>query len=382
MLEDTSAGFAMNKVLDRIFSIKKERNCSDQSPSEILTTRYLETIKAKNNTLKENERTLIIIPGYSVDNPPRIGHHLYYIDALKYDPKKNPLGYKRIYLFDIYSQKDGRCNFKHSIPELAEELFKSINTNRDSWEFHENGEIDFIGASMGGLIVRKFINDKMKANSLLPTEKWGILRIRNILLVATPNKGCKIIDRLQSPFIQLLLRIMYGKNNFSQSDQFRQISVGNHAVNGKFWALFNKKRSVKNEFLEELNSHPLTPGTNRWITIRGTKQQWFAKTIYRKNIPNDGVVEAEDVILPGAENICDTDLGLNDLWNHRDLYVSKNVSSLMFGLLVLELNLENYLQIAVNYQENFRKPSEEFLEGQPSKSLNVLLKKPISITEQ
>ena len=370
MLEDSSAGFAMNKVLDRIFSIKREANCTNQNPSEILTKRYLKAFKVKKNTLKGNERTLIIIPGYSVDNPPRIGHHLYYIDTLKFDPKINPLGYKRIYLFDIYSQKDGRCNFKHSIPELAEELFKSINTDRDSWEFQENGEIDFIGASMGGLIVRKFIQEKMKGNNLLPTGKSGTLRIKNILLIATPNKGCKIIDRLQSPFIKRILRLIYGKNNFAQSDQFLQISVGNQAVYGKFRAWFDKKKSLKNEFIEELNSHSLTPGTIRWLTIRGTKRQWFTKTIYQKNVPNDGVVEADDVILPGAENICDSDLGTNDLWNHRDLYVSKNVSALMFGLLVLELNLEKYLQISVNYQEDFRKLPEKFLEKQLSKPFN------------
>ncbi len=382
MLEDYSAGFAMNKVLDRIFSIKRETNLSDQNPSEILTKRYLEVFKSKKHTLKGNERTLIIIPGYSVDNPPRIGHHLYYIDALKFDPKTNPLGYKRIYLFDIYSQKDGRCNFKHSIPELAEELFKSINTNRDSWEFLENGEIDFLGASMGGLIVRKFIQDKMKGNNLLPTKKSGTLRIKNILLVATPNKGCKIIDRLQSPLIQRILRLLYGKNNFSQSNQFLQISVGNQAVYGKIRALFNKKISPKNEFIEELNSHPLTPGTIRWMTIRGTKRQWFTKTIYQKKALNDGVVEADDVILPGAENICDTDLGTNDLWNHRDLYVSKNVSTLMFGLLVLELNLEHYLQLSENHQEEFRKLPEKFLEKQSNKSFNDFLKKPISVAEK
>jgi len=382
MLEDSSAGFAMNKVLDRIFSVNKKTNCSDQSPLIILTKRYLDTFKANKRSQNSNERVLIIIPGYSVDNPPRIGHHLYYIEALKYDPKNNPFGYKRIYLFDIYSQKDGRCNFKHNIPELAEELFKSINTNRDSWEFQENDEIDFIGASMGGLIVRKFIQEKMRGNNLLPTENRGILRIKNILLIATPNKGCKIIDRLQSPLIKGILRSIYGKNNFSQSEQFLQISVGNQAVYGKILSLFNKKKSLKNEFMEELNSHPSTPGTIRWMTIRGTKRQWFTKTIYKKHTPNDGVVEADDVILPGAENICDTDLGGKDLWNHRDLYVSKNVSSLMFGLLVLELSLENYLQISTNYQKEFGKLPEKFLEKQPSKSFNDFLKKPISVTEQ
>jgi len=244
MLEDSSAGFAMNKVLDRIFSINKKTNCSDQSPLKILTKRYLDTFKVNKRPQNSNERVLIIIPGYSVDNPPRIGHHLYYIDTLKYDPKNNPFGYKRIYLFDIYSQKDGRCNFKHSIPELAEELFESINTNRDSWEFQENDEIDFIGASMGGLIVRKFIQEKMRGNNLLPTENRGVLRIKNILLIATPNKGCKIIDRLQSPLIKGILRSIYGKNNFSQSEQFLQISIGNQAVYGKILSLFNKKKSL------------------------------------------------------------------------------------------------------------------------------------------
>ena len=370
----------MNKVLDRIFSVKKKTNV-ERNKQTILTRRYLQIFGSSYKLPEENERTLIIIPGYSVDNPPRIGHHLYYINALKYDSEKNPYGYKRIYLFDIYSQKDGRCNFKHNIPELAEELFTSINTNRDSWEFEANGEIDIIGASMGGLIVRKFIQDKMIGNNLLQTERWGRLRIRNVLLIATPNKGCKIVDRLQSPFIQILLRLMYGKKNFSKSEQFLQISAGNQPVFGKFMRLFSKKETAKNEFIEKLNSASLTPGTIRWITIRGTKSQWFTKSVYRKKSPNDGVVEAADVILPGAENICDRDIGLNTHWNHRDLYVSEDVSSLMFGLLVLELDLANYLLISDDYNDDLALVFGKLIDIQTRKSLDVFHKPSVSLNE-
>ena len=370
----------MKKLLDRIFSIKKQSSI-ERNNQEILTKRYMHFFGSTTQQSKANERTLIIIPGYSVDNPPRIGHHLYHINALKFDPEKNPFGYKRIYLFDIYSQKDGRCNFKHSIPELAEELYTSIDTERDSWEFKQNGEIDIIGASMGGLIARKFIQEKLSGQNKINTKRWGTLRVRNILLIATPNKGCKIVDRLQSPLMQLLLRIIYGKDNFSKSEQFQQIRVGNQPICGKIMNLFIKRKTKKNEFLEQLNILPPTPGTIRWTTIRGTKRQWFTKSIFGKQLLNDGVVEAKDVILPGAENICDTDLGPRNLWNHRDLYVNEDVSSLMFGVLVLGLDLPKYLLLADSYNEKLKIHIPTRNEGARRKSFDTLLKEPISLMD-
>ena len=101
----------MNRVLNSIFNTKKyARSIANNTPYE-LSQRFIKIYNSKASSLQNNKRSLIIVPGYSVDNPPRIGHHLYYINALKFDPITNPLGYHRIYLFDIYSKKDGRCNF-------------------------------------------------------------------------------------------------------------------------------------------------------------------------------------------------------------------------------------------------------------------------------
>ncbi|MCK5184627.1 MAG: hypothetical protein KAQ95_09995, partial [Candidatus Heimdallarchaeota archaeon] len=163
-------------------------NLSNQN--EITNSKQFRKHKAEDLT----KRTLIIVPGYSVSNPPRIGDHRYYVQALQYHPTRNPKGYKKIYVFDLYSKKDGRCNFRHDITTLAEELMKSIETSRDNWLFCENGEIDFIGASMGGLIVRKFIQDFMVGENQISTKSQGTLRIKNIILIATPNYGCKIVD--------------------------------------------------------------------------------------------------------------------------------------------------------------------------------------------
>ncbi|MBK5112625.1 MAG: hypothetical protein KGD59_08580 [Candidatus Heimdallarchaeota archaeon] len=292
-----------------------------------------------------SKRTLIIVPGYSVSNPPRIGDHRYYIQALQYHPTNNPKGYKKIFVFDLYSKKDGRCNFQHDITMLAAELLKSIETSRDNWVFSENGEIDFIGGSMGGLIVRKFIQDYMIGENQIATKSWGTLRIKNIILIATPNYGCKIIDFLQNPIIQLLLRIKFGKNNFSQSLQIQQISVGRINIWEPIFRNLIKKHTPVNIFLERLNSTIQTPGNIRWITIHGSKRSWVSRLLYNKNNVNDGVVEANSVSLTGAENISDKDFGIGLSWNHRDLYENEGFCNLLAGLLIFNMRV-------IDYQEN------------------------------
>ncbi|MFW9922840.1 MAG: hypothetical protein ACFFDW_06070 [Candidatus Thorarchaeota archaeon] len=340
----------MNKILDRIFNTSKYSQIHTDSYFEQISALYLSNNKKKNSTKIENNRTLIIVPGYSVNTPPRIGHHLYYINALKYDSKTNPLGYKRIYLFDIYSKKNGLCNFDFSIPQLAKELMATIDSDKEMWEFQKNGEIDFIGASMGGLIVRKFIHDYLIGKNLLITTKWGKLKIKNIVLIATPNKGCKLVDKLENPIIQFILRIIYGKNNFAKSSQFKQISSGNIPLFNKTLNKIFKKKSTSNPFLEDLNSKNPTPGDIHWVTIRGTKSQWLSKLIYDKEIENDGVIDVTSVPLDGAENITDIDLGQQYRWNHRDLYMADEFCYLLAGILNLELSLNQYKNLVNTYE--------------------------------
>ncbi|MGC9778943.1 MAG: hypothetical protein HZR80_06845 [Candidatus Heimdallarchaeota archaeon] len=291
-----------------------------------------------------SRRTLIIVPGYSVSNPPRIGDHRYYIEALEYHPQKNPFGYKKIFVFDLYSEKDGRCNFKHDIPMLAEELMENINTKRNGWNFHNDGEIDFIAGSMGGLIVRKFIQEYLIYEDQIHTTNSCLLRVKNIILIATPNNGCKIVDRLQSPFLQFLLKLFFGKDNFSQSKQFQQIRIGNINVFGRLLGLFFKKKSPKNNFLRTLNSNPQTPGNIRWVTIRGTKSKWFSKLLHKRGVGNDGVVSSSSIPLIGAENIADKDFNMNFSWNHRDLYQDAIFCKILAGMLLFNLKLRDFHQ--------------------------------------
>jgi hypothetical protein len=318
-------------------------------PTRITTTyhnqlkNFIDKIKSKKQDL--SNRTLVIVPGYSISNPPKIGDHQYYIDALKFHKELNPFGYKRIFVFDVYSKKDGRCNFKLNIPQLAHELFISINTDRDNWEFIKNGEIDFIGGSMGGLIVRKFIQSYISRDNHIKTKKWGNLQICNVVLIATPNHGCRIVDRLQAPFIQFALRLLLGKDNFSKSEQFLQIAKGNENIYGKITRKIKSKISKKNSFIEDLNSIKLPSHSIRWITIRGTKWKWYSSLLYDKNEENDGVVKSSNVILDGAENIADKDLQMNLSWDHRDLYQADSVCKLLFGLLTLNLKLNDYLAL-------------------------------------
>lgn len=341
----------MSKLLDFIFKTTNQFSKEDINTfTKELTDIYLKETK-KTGLLKEHKnRILIIIPGYSVSNPPRIGHHLQYIQALKYHPKTNPLGYERIYLFDIYSKKDGRCNFLNDIPQLANELFISINSDRDDWDFQNCAGVDFLGASMGGLIVRKFIQEYLQDKNTINTKKWGKLSIRNILLIATPNFGCKIVDKLQNPILQFILRIRFGKNNFARSEQFKQIRKGNEPVFGKFLNRIFNKQTSENTFLRSLNAKEPTPGNIRWITIAGTKKQWFSRLLFNKEELNDGVVESAKVQLSGAENIFDYEINENRLWNHRDLYLASDFCCFLFGLLSLEVGVQSYKELLQKYQ--------------------------------
>ena len=291
---------------------------------------------------KACNKVLIIVPGYSVSNPPKIGDHHYYINTLKFHPEKNPNGYKYIYLFDLYSKEDGRCNFNYTIQQLACELWNSIATSRDGWIFPTNGCIDFIGGSMGGLIVREFIKQYTNGDNFLHTISCGTLYIDNIVLIATPNQGCELIDKLQNPIIQALLRLVYGQDNFSTSEQFNQIGIGSQFVFGRFLRKIFRKKTPENKFLAELNYKNQLSRKIRWVTLRGTKRNWLSLLLYGRKKTNDGVVESSRVILDGAENISDKEVNLNFSWNHRDLYQSKEVCDLLYGLLVLNFSLNEY----------------------------------------
>jgi len=291
------------------------------------------------------KKVLVIVPGYSVSNPPKIGDHRFYIQKLQYHPKTNPKGYKKIFLFDLYSKKDGRCNFRLDIPALADELYSSLTNRESDWKISNNTTIDFIGASMGGLIIRTFIRRYLHEPNLILKSPERALKIGTIVLIGTPNRGCKIVDYLQAPLIQKLLRIFYGKDHFARSQQFKQIAVGGVSLLGSILGKYFRKRTPKNTFLKALNEGSQTPGAIRWVTIRGTKRRWYASLLFDKNELNDGVVSATSVPLQGAENIADYDLPFNFLWDHRDLYQNEDFCALLNGLLVLNLNLKDYLQL-------------------------------------
>ena len=191
------------------------------------------------------------------------------------------------------------------------------------------------------MILRKFLNDYLCNGNQVNTKQWGTLTIKTILFIATPNLGCKIVDLLERPIIQFILRILFGKNNFSKSQQVKQLAVGNQMIRKGLFRKKNRLYSSKNDFLKQLNNESLKTKDVRWITIRGTKNKWYTRLIYSKNELNDGVVAATSVPINIAENIEDKDLGCS--WDHRDLYDNSEVCALISGLLVLNLHLDEYI---------------------------------------
>ncbi|MHA1212242.1 MAG: hypothetical protein ACTSSH_07255, partial [Candidatus Heimdallarchaeota archaeon] len=48
---------------------------------------------------------------------------------------------------------------------------------------------------------------------------------------------------------------------------------------------------------------------------------------------------------PKAENIADKDFQMNLSWDHRDLYQHESVCKLLYGLLVMNLKLDDYVML-------------------------------------
>ncbi|MHA1774525.1 MAG: esterase/lipase family protein [Candidatus Heimdallarchaeota archaeon] len=366
-----NSAFPALSIADLTFFAPPQR----ANPSILAMNTVLSKLKKKQASA--SNRVLIIVPGYSVSTPPKIGDHRFYINKLKFHQKTNPKGYRKIFLFDIYSKKDGRCNFQYDIPALAEILYHTLTASNSDWEISEDKTIDFIGASMGGLIVRELLRRHLRGANLLENSKGRSLKIGTIVLIGTPNRGSKIVDYLQAPFLQFFLKIRYGKNHFAKSEQFRQIAVGNTNIFGPLLGKFFKKKTPNNDFLLTLNGSIQTPGTIRWITIRGTKRKWYAPFLFGNEL-NDGVIAANSVPLCGAENIADYNLPFNIAWDHRDLYEDEGFCNFLYGLLILQLSLVDYLEISnLIITSSQSLPKRAFLiqkQRQPANSLiNLML---------
>ncbi|MHA1743051.1 MAG: hypothetical protein ACTSV6_02220, partial [Candidatus Heimdallarchaeota archaeon] len=151
-----NSAFPALSIADLTFFAPPQR----ATPSILAMNTILSKLKKKQASA--SNRVLIIVPGYSVSTPPKIGDHRFYINKLKFHQKTNPKGYRKIFLFDIYSKKDGRCNFQYDIPALSEVLYHTLTASNSDWEISEDKTIDFIGASMGGLIVRELLRRHLR----------------------------------------------------------------------------------------------------------------------------------------------------------------------------------------------------------------------------
>ncbi|MEA2070643.1 MAG: hypothetical protein U9O98_05065 [Asgard group archaeon] len=281
------------------------------------------------------KKALLIVPGFSISYPPEIGNHKEYIKSLKYQSQINPFGYHSIHLFNPYNhgKKD---YYEITLSQLTHNLWKRVLSLIEIWKEYGIKEIDIIGASMGGILVRKLLSLHLIKPNYLKTANASI-KIRNVLLIATPNYGSKLVNLVLSAVGQFIIRLFFGKNNFTMYKHIQQLSVRKKLTKNRF-----KRNKKKHNFLSKLNSDNSTPGDIRYITLIGTKAKWYSPLIFGWKKPNDGVVAASSALLPGAENIHDYEIQETYGWNHRDLYEHPDVCQTIREILLYNFTKKDY----------------------------------------
>ncbi len=210
---------------------------------------------------------------------------------------------------------------------LAHHLFKLII--RKIQNYSEFVEMDIFAHSMGGLVTRamiKYLLGKSKLN----------FSIRRVFLLGTPNHGTRLAQKLINIPTDIFLT---GLNLI--------LELPRGGISGSDWYTLNSQflqMVPKSQFLKELN-RPLndTEKSIEWFTIRGLntsgllesvwqpflfRKFWINSTfpfIHRGVIPNDGLVDAQNVPLKYATNILIPEVGHMDLLKWKSSKAGRKV---------------------------------------------------------
>lgn len=261
-----------------------------------------------------------------------------------YDDILNLSYYSSIYGLDLSLPYDLRTPIYDSRTgqTLAHYLFKLII--KSIQHYSEFVVIDVYAHSMGGLVIRAMIK------YLLNSQKDSF-SIRRVFLLGTPNHG----TRLAQKFINIPADIFLTGLNFI-------LELPRGGISGSDWYTLNSQflQMVPNSrFLRELNkSLNETEKSILWFTIRGLNTSGFLESvwqpflfrkfwvnstfpfIHRGVIPNDGLVDAQNVPLSHATNILIPEVGHMALLKWKSSIAGKKVYEAVYEILKAEMGME------------------------------------------
>jgi len=235
--------------------------------------------------------------------------------------------YDRIISVDLY---DGNRGFDfsgtHNVAtpimqdenyyDMNDEKYPSLTTKfKKDLEnaLNDEGEIDFITHSTGGLVLRAYLKyccDKSTAHSNRGYYIKGKYKVSKAVLLGVPNHGTILANRWFSRFgntvVNLIFRVIYGIKEAVENVEGEIPDLSEGEIN---------QLRVGSEFLKKLNQGLETLPYIDWYTIRGERNRWYIGNFlfsywlfgliptFWPERSNDEVVQSKSVPLEGAINL-------------------------------------------------------------------------------
>ncbi len=165
---------------------------------------------------------------------------------------------------------------KYSIEKIIDIIHPQI------LEFSKNGKLHFIGHSMGGLIIRAYIN-KYKPN------------VGKVVMLGTPNKGSEVADFLKNFFLYKVFYGAAGQQLITNQENFKKIFgeinfelgviAGNNPINFIGTMMIKKENdglvSVESSKVENMRDHITLPCNHTFLP--SYKIVWIQVLSFLKN---------------------------------------------------------------------------------------------------
>ncbi len=205
--------------------------------------------------------------------------------------------------------------YEHDDPEdhsLTRKAFEQIEWNAMPVA-DANVRFDLIGHSLGGLIIRcliQYFSERKNGHVTLAGHP-----VENLILLGTANRGSSLASRLATATLPLQLII----DTFKLIHDLADAKIDEDDL-FKFYTYEFHQFSWQSDWIKRLNRDFKSYQKLRWATVRGVVKSdllsdlWnglvFWRIQFRKEfpfihfgpLPNDGIIEARSVPLPGAKN--------------------------------------------------------------------------------
>ena len=236
--------------------------------------------------------------------------------------------------------------YQHNDPHddsLAKKAFQEIKDMANSLN-DEDISLDLIGHSLGGLVIRCLVQyfTEKKDNHIFLAN----FPINNLILLGTANKGSQIASKLAKTTLPLQIAINSFKLLYDLADgEIEEDDLFN------FHSYQFHQFSWNSSWIKQINKDFKPFKHLNWITVRGiTKGNllydlWNGWTLWRINfrkdfpfihigpLPNDGLIEARSVPLPGAKNFTVKNCSHHELIKWESSPCGKKVAQILVKFL-------------------------------------------------